>query len=58
MFAYYLQAFTSDGEYVNVVDGVNITSYVNLGSAKYDGLNCPYILRDEDPDQSSYYLNW
>ena len=52
------QAFVADGIYVSVVDGVNITSYWNLGNANYNGLNCPYILQDEDPDQPSFYLNW
>ena len=52
------QAYAVDGIFVTTVDGVNITSYWNLGSANYNGLNCPYILREEDPDQPSYYLNW
>ena len=52
------QAFAANGIYISTVDGVNITSYWNLGSSNYDGLNCPYILREEDPDQPSYYLNW
>ena len=52
------QAFVADGSYVSIVDGVNITSYWNLGNANYNGLNCPYILQEADPDQPSYYLNW
>jgi class 3 adenylate cyclase len=37
--------------------GISAGTQANLGNRSYPGLNCPYILREEDEDQQYYFLS-
>ena len=50
-------AYDANGIFINIVDGVTITQYWNLGSAVYTGLSCPYLLlASEEVDDPSFHL--
>ena len=52
------QAYTQDGMWTNIVDGVATSSYWNLGRAHYPGLSCPFILPADAPDEPSRFIEW